>query len=663
MEPDPPIFQLPDELLEAIVEYLPPAATIACGYTSSCFNKITYEPLVWRRHCIKRWQFWAERHELDEKLALPPVKTKWRQLFNEREKLDQEALELFNTMLLTQQHRYSRMEALAAHGYDVKDLMRRLRDETDDDAEDVLARRFHANAILGQIHRATALEKWTRLQQRQMVRLEEVLSAYDMFVLSGERGDMRQIERELDRLAVCVRLSDAEFDSFSTRRKAIETAKFLRDQRLVGNPSEDNYHALRNNFISLALFDEPHTSLPLQSVAIYCAVARRLGVNAKPSNYPHHVHAVIEASSDYTLDGQRKSPPDPTSTEEAEIETMHMDPWRSSEEVLQETLQHRLLQMGAPIAHHARHLGSTSTLEVALRTGRNIMTSVQDSRERQRAASTSSPFPVQDPDVEASWYSMLWSMLILGDHNPGSSLHRRKQCLPYLIEHFQAHFPEDLGLIEKHLPQLFQAEQEHHFLTQLITTARAADENKKAPNPRRVQQAVRPKLLDTQDSPSSSTTDDPQPPTTSTSNPSSSTKYEEVTLPIKHKIGTHLRHRRFGYEGVIVGWDVRCDAEARWIEQMRVDDLPRGRHQPFYNVVYEGPPPSVFYWVLHADVFGGFRADDKSVRYVAEENIVPQTTGERPGEGIWGLAGRYFLRWDAGEGRFVSNLREEYPDD
>lgn len=646
MATSPPIYRLPDEILEAIVEYLPPAETLACGRTSSRFHTITYEPLVWRRHCVQRWQFWSDHHRLEEKLLLPPAQTKWRQLFKQREKTDGEALHLFNTMLRQQHHRYARMESLAAHGYDIKDVMRRLRDETSDEAEDVLARRFHANAVLGQIHRATALEKWTRLQQRQMVRLEEVLSAYDMFVLSGERGDMKQIERELDRLAACVRARDADFDGWSTRRKAVETARFLREQRLVGNPSEENYHVLRNNFISLALFDEPHTSLPLQSVAIYCAVARRLGVDAKPSNYPHHVHAVIEPPADYSLDGQYRDPSLDTPNEEQHpVETMHMDPWRSSEEVPQETLILRLLQMGAPATQHARHLGSTSTFEVALRTARNIMMSVQDTRARQRGASTSSPIPIQDPDVEASWYSMLWSMMLLGDHTPASSLRRRKECLPYFVEHFQTYFPEDIGLIELHLPHLFVGEPEHQYLLQLITTARAADVQK-TPHPRVVQRPVQP----------------PQPPAVSLPIIPS----EPTPLPVKYHIGTHLRHRRFGYEGVIVGWDARCLAEPRWMERMRVNDLPRRSEQPFYNVVYEDPAvKAVYYWVLTVH-----RADDRSVRYVAEENIVEIFGGEegRPGMGLMGVAGRWFLRWEenlagVGKGRFVSNLRDEYPDD
>jgi F-box protein 21 len=61
----------------------------------------------------------------------------------------------------------------------------------------------------------------------------------------------------------------------------------------------------------------------------------------------------------------------------------------------------------------------------------------------------------------------------------------------------------------------------------------------------------------------------------------------------------------------------------------------------------------------NADVLDS--ADDKSVRYVAEENI--QEVHEKPAEEILNIAGRYFKRWDSQVGRFVSNIKDEYPDD
>ena len=58
------------------------------------------------------------------------------------------------------------------------------------------------------------------------------------------------------------------------------------------------------------------------------------------------------------------------------------------------------------------------------------------------------------------------------------------------------------------------------------------------------------------------------------------------------------------------------------------------------------------------------RVEDRSVRYVAEENIeliLPQMS-ELP-EGLTAIAGKHFKRWDAKARAFVSNIRDEYPDD
>ena len=534
-----PFRHLPDELLEAIAFYLPPAETLAFGTTCKRGNKIAYEHLIWRAHCITGWRYWAQEHELEDKLERPPAQTQWRKLYNERRKTDKKALEIFDELLKTQQHRVQRMEEVSAMGYDVKDLLLKLRDETPEDAEDVLARTWYADALIGKIHRKTALEKWQRLQRRQMVRLEEVLGAYDLFVLSGRTGDLGDIDKEFDRLAKEVRLSHEDFEELSIRNKAMWVAEYLRAQDLVGNPSEEDYHALRNNFISMALFDEVHTSLPLQSVAIYCAVARRLGVNAKPSNYPAHVHAVIEAPADVTLDGKPKVP-----TDAAEPELMHMDPWRSSVEVPREQLILRLSQMGVPPNQQQTLLGASNNLEITLRTGRNIMHSVQEARDRQRGTTSRAPYP----DIESAWYGMLWSMMVLGDTNSATTLHRRRQCLPYIAEHFQQHFPEDIDFVEEIIAPMFAGEREHQVLLHVFNERRAGDWNAKAPCRR-----------------------------------------STVEKKIEYKVGQHFQHRRYGYEGVIVGWDVHCEADPRWITQMRVDDLTRGRGQPFYNIMYVSP--------------------------------------------------------------------------
>jgi F-box protein 21 len=54
---------------------------------------------------------------------------------------------------------------------------------------------------------------------------------------------------------------------------------------------------------------------------------------------------------------------------------------------------------------------------------------------------------------------------------------------------------------------------------------------------------------------------------------------------------------------------------------------------------------------------------DKSVRYVAAENIGAVDPNMQPSDALMKLAGRHFKRWDESMGLFVSNVRDEYPQD
>ena len=53
--------------------------------------------------------------------------------------------------------------------------------------------------------------------------------------------------------------------------------------------------------------------------------------------------------------------------------------------------------------------------------------------------------------------------------------------------------------------------------------------------------------------------------------------------------------------------------------------------------------------------------DDRSVRYVAEENIV--IVQQEVGPELMALAGQHFKRLDEASRTFVSNIKDEYPDD
>jgi F-box protein 21 len=57
------------------------------------------------------------------------------------------------------------------------------------------------------------------------------------------------------------------------------------------------------------------------------------------------------------------------------------------------------------------------------------------------------------------------------------------------------------------------------------------------------------------------------------------------------------------------------------------------------------------------------RSCDKTTRYVAQQNILPITHDDEPSAALLSIAGRYFKRWDEERCIFVSNVKDEYPDD
>ncbi|KAF3927219.1 hypothetical protein ABW20_dc0105856 [Dactylellina cionopaga] len=103
------------------------------------------------------------------------------------------------------------------------------------------------------------------------------------------------------------------------------------------------------------------------------------------------------------------------------------------------------------------------------------------------------------------------------------------------------------------------------------------------------------------------------------------------------RIGTIFQHKRYGYQAVITGWTINMTYEGVDAEEA---ELQKGLMQPFYRVM----------------------VDDLSVRYVAQENILEHHPKAASRLGHIS-AGRYFKRFNVLEGRFVSNMKEEYPED
>jgi F-box protein 21 len=543
----PSFTALPTEILEAIFLHIDPRSLISVSQTSKFIKKITTDsPIIWRHYCLTQFKSWAPHHNIASSFAGPLSDIDWRTLFIRRVNIERDTRRLLNQVLASQQGRIQYINQIADFGYDAKETL--LREcACPDDAEDVLARRYYANGILERIQREMAINVWKDLANGGDVPIETALGAYDMFTRTGDDVDFDIITQDLDQIAKDVLEAHPEFHEANTREKAATLASYFRELGFTG-VSDASYRALRNSFIGLVLRSETHESLPLISVAIYCALANRLGLDARPCGFLFHVYCLVYAPKDYNVDGDYK----PTSS--TDLEFMYLDPFRSSDEVDQGDLQRTLREMGVPVSEHEGFLSHTNTREMTLRTGRNIMNSVQTIRQAEGGMfGVNSSWMNAYPDMDNAFYAAIWAFLMLSPREEeggltSGRLHnvstRRRQYLPYLLEHFQTHYPWDVTLLEQHVIPLFYHQPEGQRLLAFVHSMHNIDSTRKPVNHRN-QEA------------------------------------DTVTF----KVGQLFNHARYNYEGVITGWDASCDAGEEWIQHMGVDRLPNGRNQSFYHVL------------------------------------------------------------------------------
>lgn len=312
------------------------------------------------------------------KMVSPVEDVPWKNLFTMKRLQDRRIDGLLDRMINRDISRIELMEEiLKTDSWDAKDaLLRHI--NCSEDKEDYLARTFWARATLDRLHRSRALHIWTNLRylaDHETETLERSLAAYDMFTDGLEDVFCGDVKDHLDKLAVSFKEMHSDYQELGIRTKALTLASFLRAHDFRGVAQDDEYHNLPNNFIIRALNDPNHPALPLVCVAIYCALATRIGLNAKPCGFPMHVYAIVEQDGDRNLDGGPLS-------DSAERERMYIDPFREEVEVPSSHLTSQLNSMGASGVASESLLGPASTTEITLRTSRNIMHSVRMAQTR-----------------------------------------------------------------------------------------------------------------------------------------------------------------------------------------------------------------------------------------------------------------------------------------
>ncbi|KAL3445910.1 Hemimethylated DNA-binding protein YccV like-domain-containing protein [Aspergillus insuetus] len=573
---------LPEEILHSILLFCRPSDTCALERTARRFQGATNEQLLWRIYCQTHFKFWARWHDMPTKLSSPVLTVDWKALYRSRHLVDVATTRLLDSILISQTGRIEKFRSVINFGYDVKDsLLRNL--SISSEAEDHLARRYYAKALLTCLHRSLAIPEWASLRNGDEIPLANALGAFDLFIPESRYGNFDEINGSLDEILSRLCTEYPDIQDFSSREQASLIASFLRTHNLIGIEPEREYHCLEHNFLGLALDDPGHNSLPLVSAVIYCHMAQRLGLNARPCGFPFHVHVIVIPRPGFDIDGN-------VLHHGSTGEPIYMDPFRSDQETPVADLKAQLSFLGASAVEQSAFLGESRASEIVSRCSKNVLNSLQ----RINHFSGARLVPV---DPGCARYAALWSSLMFS--NPLRPV-ELEQHLFLLLELLATDFSADIHLIEQYIVPIFRGTMEFEHLMESLHVIRTVDEIPKQVKRRTSQ-----------------------------------------LKGVSYHVGQVFRHRRYNYVAIITGWDTECGAGEQWMRRMGVDRLQSGRHQSFYHVIVE----------------------DKSVRYVAEENvqiITPDISQLPPS--LVAVAGKYFKRWDSVSRRFVSNIKDEYPD-
>ena len=144
------IGRLPNELLQHVLLYLPALSVAAFERVCRRFFGIV-GAFNWRNLCQADFRYWHPSHKIQSKLDADRENVDWKEVFTQRYRSHRETTRLLNSILSTQVGRIDKFQQIVGIGYDAKDcLLEHL--AVDEDAEDVLARRYASSCSLQACH-------------------------------------------------------------------------------------------------------------------------------------------------------------------------------------------------------------------------------------------------------------------------------------------------------------------------------------------------------------------------------------------------------------------------------------------------------------------------------------------------------------------------------
>ncbi|KAK4171708.1 hypothetical protein QBC36DRAFT_382362 [Triangularia setosa] len=627
------LSNFPDEIIRHVLHFVSAEDNLYnFQLASRRLHNIANEPLLWRTYCLRYFNFWDPRHEIEKKLKARASSVGWKDLWLKRRRINFKVERLLDGIVKTTRRQARRIATICELGLDVKDYLlgQRYIDASDDY---VLARKYWAQATLDSLHRGLAVEVWFQYQGRLDSRqdLDTALGAFDMFVLHDQPHDLDYIVRTLDNYATQYITEHPHSKRFNTRDKAINLVRWLRLKNYIGAEfSITEYRNLQHCLIGHALSESKHTSLPLVAGAIFVCVAQRLGINAACLNFPGHVYVSVEPPAGEDLDGElvwgRKRP--------TALHRMYLDPFTSDHEVPIEFLRTKLAEHGWASDDTSASFHPSPVPIIVQRMAQNIKTSWSEvyslpendpkiiSTGRLRAG-----VPLRN--INTAKYAAMWAELMT--KNPASF--HWSDFLSRLLAECSQCWSEDLWIIERYLLPVYKAH-EAFMRSQPLNV-----DNNRA-GWQHVPDIIR--MMNNLDSRGST---------------ACHRRYtEDIQRTVHYKIGQVFRHKRYGYVGVINGW--RCknmllpDPHTISFEDAQEEG---GRFDLNAERGYSRRSADKIFYTCVRPAYSRLRIAQENVEIITDPSLIP--------EELFAAAGRYFKRFDREACRFVSNIKEYYPDD
>ncbi|KAJ8084436.1 hypothetical protein PM082_003206 [Marasmius tenuissimus] len=273
------------------------AQTLArCSQVNSIFREASSGGTLWEPHYRARYQHCIEDRETERKSIYGD---NYKVLYAERRKLDKTALAIMDRIVEDRRGRTERATEIVRLGLDVWDALRLEAESLEgslsvhsdgSEPEATATRHYWTRAIMEEITRGYGVQVWRRMRQNEVSFVEGYTSMSCFFGKTFKQVNdvlvdiTHQARERMLKTGIPLTIKDANYDVRVVCTKLCEVMGDLG----FGPVDARSFHNIDHQFPHSYLTSN-RKSIPISLVHVFVAIARSLGVQASPVDFPFRV--------------------------------------------------------------------------------------------------------------------------------------------------------------------------------------------------------------------------------------------------------------------------------------------------------------------------------------------------------------------------------------